>query len=465
LLLIEDLGRTVLMTGGVGVGVSHFDVSDPRNLRPLALEGWPSPPDPTIYGLLRDSQARVYVCTNNGVQKLTPAPSNQWDARVFRRTDGLVHDECNTGAQFIDRHDRLWIGTLAGLSLYDPSRDRPLAEAPSEPAPLRYLGIRVGDQDHPLPPSEQPIVIPAGQRDWRLGYTLLSGHNEPANRYRGWLESYEDAPLNWTGENRRVFSNVPPGRYRFHLEAMDASGRRSSAPSLAIVVEPRFWQRTWVQGLLALLLLSLLAAVVRIRLSGLRQRQQALERLVSRRTEELETANQRLTALSYQDPLTGIANRRRLLSRIESELRRAIDEQKPIALLIIDVDHFKAYNDSYGHLAGDVALKAVAWALQQPLRQSDLLARFGGEEFACLLTDTEPEQAHSIAERMRAAVAGLGTGETHGLAAPVTISVGLVSGTASPGMVADDLLRPADEALYRAKHEGRNRVWATALPG
>jgi diguanylate cyclase (GGDEF)-like protein len=161
---------------------------------------------------------------------------------------------------------------------------------------------------------------------------------------------------------------------------------------------------------------------------------------------------------SLTDGLTGIANRRHFDSHLRSAMAMAKRMQQPLALILLDVDHFKAYNDSYGHLAGDDTLKAIARTLAETLqRQIDLVARYGGEEFACILPNTSPEQAMILAEQLRLEVLALmlphHASPTAGF---ITISLGVACRL--PGQDFSDkvLLHQADQALYQAKTQGRN---------
>lgn len=185
-------------------------------------------------------------------------------------------------------------------------------------------------------------------------------------------------------------------------------------------------------------------------------------------TRKLDEANRELMRLSSADGLTGIANRRRFDEALLKEWRRCAREARPLALLLIDVDFFKPFNDNYGHQAGDECLKAVARALSQTLhRPSDLAARYGGEEFAVILPGTDEAGALAVAEALRAAVQQMGIAHRYSEVAPVvTISVGLACRTPKPGDETGfiGLLKDADTALYRAKSEGRNRVVSACAP-
>ena len=162
--------------------------------------------------------------------------------------------------------------------------------------------------------------------------------------------------------------------------------------------------------------------------------------------------------LATVDPLTDLYNRRQFLELLEKELARAANHKRPLALLIIDIDHFKAINDRYGHPAGDAVLKRVARTLAAHSREEFIIARIGGEEFAAVLPEHKVDQAADFAERVRLAIAERDMAATSG-AGPnrVTVSIGAAEWLA--GMtVSADLLRAADEQLYRAKQEGRNTV-------
>jgi diguanylate cyclase (GGDEF)-like protein len=167
---------------------------------------------------------------------------------------------------------------------------------------------------------------------------------------------------------------------------------------------------------------------------------------------DLLEANERLEALATLDGLTQIRNRRAFEERLVEEVARARRYDTPLALLLIDIDHFKPFNDAYGHLAGDAVLCSVAAILRETLRETDLPARYGGEEFAILLPDTSPDDAWALAERVRWAIAREPWRER-----AITVSVGVASfgETVATGRA---LVGEADRALYRSKDEGRNRV-------
>ena len=175
--------------------------------------------------------------------------------------------------------------------------------------------------------------------------------------------------------------------------------------------------------------------------------------------DELREENAVLNELSVRDALTGLYNRRHIDNVLETEMRRSARNRKPIALLLIDVDHFKSLNDRYGHQHGDACLRAVAEVLEQyPRRGYDVVARYGGEEFILLLPEADGITARAVADAIRQGVLELEIENQGSNVGVVTVSIGVCSMTPRPGDDPSELVREADQALYMAKRRGRNRV-------
>jgi two-component system chemotaxis family response regulator WspR len=175
--------------------------------------------------------------------------------------------------------------------------------------------------------------------------------------------------------------------------------------------------------------------------------------------EQLATVNRELSLLARQDGLTALANRRRFDEALHQEHDRAARNSQNLGVILLDVDCFKLFNDTYGHPAGDRCLQAVAAAIESALhRPQDLAARYGGEEFAILMPETDEEGAERVARRIQAAIRDSALPHSGSPCGTVTVSMGVAVAAPRPRMDPADLIRQADAALYRAKRDGRDRI-------
>jgi two-component system, cell cycle response regulator len=173
--------------------------------------------------------------------------------------------------------------------------------------------------------------------------------------------------------------------------------------------------------------------------------------------DDLKRSNELLLELSNTDHLTGLFNRRFLMEALDKEVQRSRRKDGQVALLLLDIDHFKRVNDTHGHLQGDVVLQKVALHIQKELRSYDIAARYGGEEFVAVLPDTSLKEAFNVADRIRLSVQGMRfAGSLSNERVTVSLGVALFPSPCFDDI--DGLLRSADEALYQAKERGRNRV-------
>jgi diguanylate cyclase (GGDEF)-like protein len=199
-----------------------------------------------------------------------------------------------------------------------------------------------------------------------------------------------------------------------------------------------------------------------LRLKALQDALIEKNRELDRANKELARKREELLTLSRTDPLTGLSNRRYFEERLGEEFARARRYRSALSLVMLDIDHFKRVNDTYGHPFGDEVLRAVALASRARLREVDLLARYGGEELIALLPETSPADALRACERVREAIEALALEYRASDGAQQTVrctaSLGLASLPSPTLQTAEDLMRAADESLYRAKEGGRNRV-------
>ena len=272
----------------------------------------------------------------------------------------------------------------------------------------------------------------------------------------------------WAVLDIAVFHSGEP-RLPFLILAVQSGWLGGSGPRTAALPAAALWQALVVLGpemlyastlpdnfvrmLVPFGLLQLLATVAIVRSVG------AQIIAIFQSEQRLEAANARLTELSSTDGLTGIANRRAFDAIFQTEWARAAREGTDLAVLMIDVDNFKAYNDHYGHPAGDDCLRLVAELASATLRRPpDTAARFGGEEFIALLPGTDGRAAGEVAERVRLAIMETGMAHAGSSFGRVTVSIGSASLAPHPGQDRQALIDLADRALYEAKQAGRNTV-------
>lgn len=260
-------------------------------------------------------------------------------------------------------------------------------------------------------------------------------------------------PMDERPEGRRTF-----GRGKLLLESLCPTLVTAGIFALAVSIASQHARIALSAIFLLLLIQSLHAGVVQMSYV-------AGQDLLLQRERELRDANSSLERLTLLDPLTGIPNRRRFTAALEDAWRHALRSKAPIAVLMIDIDFFKGINDMHGHAYGDECLTTIARTLGQQLqRADDLLARFGGEEFVVLLSETSEPGATVVAERMHAAVAEMGVlNDASPYRRRLTISVGIGVAVPSLGFHPAALVEVADRALYEAKHLGRNRVCTRTL--
>lgn len=298
-----------------------------------------------------------------------------------------------------------------------------------------------------------------------LPYSFGRLHIEfaPASYRPGTLFQYRLAPADeewsaWTPDPSIDYTNLDHGDYTFHLRARGASGVTSDATQWSFSVRPPWYRTTSALIVWGILSALLIAAIVWLRTKALQRQAARLRALVDERTEELREANAHLERLALLDELTGIANRRYFQRALVEDWRVAHEQRQPLALILLDLDHFKRINDEHGHPAGDAALVQVGRYLARELRRSgdlatrsnDLVARIGGEEFAVLLTSTNEDDAARIAERLRSGIELLELG--------ITTSCGVAAIVPMTNEAWNDLTVDADRALYAAKNAGRNCV-------
>lgn len=421
--------------------------------------------DNSVFQMLDDGAGHLWVCGHRGLARIDKRSLADFaDGRTtrvqtvaFGRMDGMKSGQCNGGSQpgaWRAADGKLWFPTSKGVVVVDPT-NIPIDHR----APWVYLEELRAD-DSVIAITGQVHLRP-GTQHIEFHYTGINALNPDDVTFRYRLAGFDAAWVDAGTRRVAYYTNLPPGEYHFQVIASNRDGvvNRAGA-SVVITLAPYFYQTRWFLAIVAAFILLLGMSIYRWRMSHVRGRERELSILVAARTRELEEATERLEQLTRLDAMTGVANRRHFDEALDVEWRRALRSRLPLAVVMVDIDCFKRYNDAYGHMRGDECVREVARALQSVAsRAGSVVARYGGEEFVVLLPAVDPSGALVVAERFRSAVEGLQIPHPYSdVAGVVTISAGVAAGDGTTADSASRLLADADDALYRAKHAGRNCV-------
>ncbi|MEO6227058.1 MAG: diguanylate cyclase, partial [Thermomonas sp.] len=466
--LIPDAGgRPVLWMGSNKSGLLRVDIGNPDVPRLVTKPALPPPPVPMVYGVVRDGSGDLLACTDYGVARLKRV-GDGYQSTIYHRADGLPHDECNANAMQVDDHGRVWIGTVGGAAVYTP---RPPSSR--KPSPLLLSALLVDGKRVVVPPVGQTLDLPARNSVVDLQFDLLTGQDERASEYR-LVQANDSTTIPWTNDNRHRLVNLGDGHHELRIDARDAMGTLATPITFAIDVPRAWWRTPGARAAALFAALGMIWLVIKWRERQLRLRAAQLGEMVQQRTvelkgreQELHQLNQELLRLSYTDPLTGLGNRRHLFETMAREWQIGITACTPLALLMLDLDHFKAFNDGHGHQAGDERLQEVAAILLKQLPLHAIAARYGGEEFCVVLPRTDTAAAVLLAESIRRGIASLSDAPrlTAGDSPVTTASIGVAAALPSSDSRMDDLIAEADRALYAAKHAGRNCIRIAVASG
>lgn len=419
-----------------------------------------------VFAIEEDSLGFFWISSNQGIYRVKRQELNDFAERKiskinsvgYGKEDGMLSTECNGGRQpasLRDENGKFWFPTQEGIAIVDPSAER------ENPLPPTVVIEDVLVEREPVD-FRGSFVIPPGKKDIEIRFTGISLIRSDQIKFQYKLEGHDKEWIDAGTRRTAHYSYLPPGNYTFLVKAANSDGVWSEkGGELSIELSPFFYQTRLFVLLCVLFAAISLLVIWKVSVHQLEARERRLMRLVRARTEELAEANEALQQLANSDGLTKIGNRRRFESFLQDEWHRAVRFKTEISLLMIDIDHFKLYNDTYGHQAGDECLQRVAEAFAATIkRPTDLVARFGGEEFALILGGTNSAGARQIAEEAIANVKELliehsGSSTSRFL----TVSVGIATTFPNIDISENDLVNAADRALYMAKKNGRDCIF------
>uniref|UniRef100_A6VYW7 diguanylate cyclase n=1 Tax=Marinomonas sp. (strain MWYL1) TaxID=400668 RepID=A6VYW7_MARMS len=371
----------------------------------------------------------------------------------FSESDGLASAQANGGsnpAAVAMDNGKLWFATSKGVAMIDSST---ISQKNTTRLPLTIESIVADGVELS---ANQQNILPAGTNRVVFNYAGLGYIMSSRIEYRTKLVGFED---NWASRGKNTiaeYTNLAPGKYKFLVSARYPYSDWNNADQVyEFTILPHFWQRIEIQVGFALLVLIILAGSIKWRVQRLQKSELKLKALVEKQTYALRQQSEDFQRQANEDKLTGLPNRRAFDKWLSEKFIQAKQQHTPLALIIMDIDHFKKINDHYSHLIGDKAIKALAKQLLQLADHQIHAARWGGEEFTLMIKDMNDANVAAYCENLRNSIE---TYDYSDIAADLTMTVSM--GVAFSHQVENyqDLLRLADQALYRAKEQGRNRV-------
>jgi diguanylate cyclase (GGDEF)-like protein len=433
--------------------------------------------------ILEDDRGNIWLAGGKGISRVAKneltdfafGKIQQVNMETYNEKDGMK-SRWVIGLGCKSRDGKLWFPTSMGVAVIDPAYIEKDA-LPLSPIIEKFLvdgeiirtnafqGLRSGgdglSKKPPRPKAAAHLELAPGKKRLEFYYTAVSFINSQKIKFKIKLEGY-DSDWEDVGVRRNSsYNGLAPGHYTFKVTACNRYGIWSAEPAtFSFYLRPYFYQTTWFYVSVVFIAILAFFTFHGVRFRRLRARARELEMMVAERTEQLAAANKELSRLANLDPLTGIANRRRFMEYLTVEWQREIRSSGTIAIVMIDVDFFKKYNDSYGHQAGDECLRKVAGVIASAARRpGDMAARYGGEEFVVVLPGASREGACKAAENIKDGVEALEIPHTVSVTGFVTISLGVSLASPRQGEQIENLISLADRALYLAKEQGRNRVF------
>jgi len=441
-------------------GLIHIDLNT-NNMSAVTKEN--GLPVDKIFQIVVDNNNTFWLTSNRGIisisreqiDNIIQGKTERIHYKLFAEGVGLLSSQANGGstpAATLHQDGSVWIATAKGVSHINHQRLQRTAETK---IPVVIEQLNVDGEPYPivakveLPEGSSRITIQyAG-----LGY-LMAEHIE----YQTQLIGFDQQWQNNNNQGYTEFTNLEPGTYTFQMRAKYPNGQwQENIADISFTIMPYYWQTASFKLFILVSLCVLLYSIYHYRMRAIERVQIQLKNLVTQQTIKLQKQTELFAYQANHDQLTGLFNRRAFDSWCNKDFKIAKPNNQPLTIAILDIDHFKSVNDEYSHVIGDQIIKGVASILQKQIQECSCqakLARWGGEEFT-LLISCDKAKAYDFCELLRTTV------KSHDFSdvaenLNITVSIGLTDNSEVTGY--DKMISHADQALYFAKHHGRNQV-------
>ncbi len=407
-----------------------------------------------VYSILDDDQGQLWL---SSTKSLTRMNLQSGEMRHFDSSQGLNVSEFIFGAGFKDSQGYMYFGGSSGFVRFHPNEIKDNLFTP----PVVLVSIKKRNEQIWFDvPYQQLQGLELAYWDHYISFEFAAlDFNAPSlNSYRYKLEGLDSDWIELENQRVATFSNLPAGDYILKVQASNHQGLwNAQGLSLPIKVSPPPWASYWAYSIYALVTLLILSKFI-WRYRQKRQQLILLEMKVAERTRELKQANEKLALLAYTDPLTGIPNRRSFVDQSTRLMHFCQRHRHLLAIGLLDIDDFKLINDINGHDIGDRVLSTLGDCLKDFFRQDDAFCRWGGEEFAFAVVTESVVEIEQLSQRLLKAIRELQFSSDKNNKFTITVSIGVRICLPKPNDSLDAYMKIADDALYSAKSQGKDRV-------
>ncbi|QDG38277.1 diguanylate cyclase [Alteromonas mediterranea] len=411
----------------------------------------------SIGAIVEDNEYGLWISTIEGITYLAPDLSS---LSHYGSENGAISTGYYIGSVAVTENNTILFGGPEGVTQFNPSQVTNVKWSPG----VYLTNVEAVSRNNNDGATVQRRLDLGGKIELNdndialsIEFAATDFMNASELRYAYKLVDFESG-WRFTDAKTRVatYTNLDPGHYRFTVKAINKENEWSSDEAqLEVIVIPPWWDKPVWRAVVVLIAALIISSMVWLRIASLKKRSAELALKVEEKTKDLEDVVEKLTRLSTQDSLTGLKNRRYFTQRAKAEWQEFQRHGRTFSLLLLDIDFFKRINDDYGHQIGDAVLVKIAKTLENNLRESDVIARWGGEEFLILLPSLKEQEAYWVAEKLRKAVASLVIDSPpHQLNVTITCGVADIKNYDS----IEACIHAVDKKLYKGKEAGRNAV-------